>query len=329
MKIARTIVVLAPLIVAGLVSFTWWSARQAEARVPPLGRFVDVGGTRLHYVDRGQGPVIVMVHGLSGNLRNFHALIDRLAKDHRVIAVDRPDCGYSTQLSGEHPDLFAQAAILAEFMRTLDLRRPLLVGHSLGGALSLALALDHPDAVSGLALIAPASGPILDPPAVFKDLNLSSPIARELIAWTLATPIGKLKHEAMLRDVFAPEPVPANFDTDGGGALAGRPREFVTASQDMIRLRSELPRMAPRYAALTLPVDIVFGRQDPLLDYRLHGERLAATIPGARLHLLEGGHMLPITQADAVAALIAQAIAQASERPLAAAAVARAAGDSR
>ncbi|MBO9663324.1 alpha/beta hydrolase [Dokdonella sp.] len=318
MRITRTLVVLAPLIVAGLVSYTWWSARQAEAQVPPLGQFVDVGGMRLHYVDRGQGPVIVMVHGLSGNLRNFHALIDRLAKDHRVIAVDRPDCGYSTRLSGKHPDLFAQAAVLAEFMRTLDLRRPLLVGHSLGGALSLALALDHPEAVSGLVLIAPASGAIVDPPAVFKDLDLTSPLARELVAWTLATLIGKLKHEAMLRDVFAPEPVPANFDVDGGGALAARPLEFVTASQDMVGLRYELPTMVPRYAALTLPVDVVFGRQDPLLDYKLHGERLAAAIPGARLHLLEGGHMLPVTQADTVAALIAQA----AEKPLATTAVA-------
>lgn len=316
MTILRTLLALALLIVAGLVAFTWWSARQAEARVPPLGQFVDVGGARLHYVDRGQGPTIVMVHGLSGNLRNFHALIDRLAQDHRVIAVDRPDCGYSTRASGGHPDLFAQAGILAEFMRTLDLQRPLLVGHSLGGALALALALDHPGAVRGLLLIAPASGETRDPPAVFKGFDLSSPLARELIAWTLAAPVGRLQHEAMLRAVFAPEPVPVNFDLDGGGALAARPQEFVTASQDMVGLRSELPTLAARYSTLELPVDVVFGRQDPLLDYRLHGERLAATIAGARLHLLDGGHMLPVTQADAVAALIAQA----SQRTLAAAA---------
>lgn len=324
MTILRTLVALALLIVAGLAAFTGWSARQAEARVPPLGPFVDVGGVRLHYVDRGQGPAIVMVHGLSGNLRNFHALIDRLAQDHRVIAVDRPDCGYSTRVAGAHPDLFAQAAILAEFMRTLDLQRPLLVGHSLGGALALALALDHPDAVSGLALIAPASGETRDPPAVFKGFDLSSPLARLLVAWTLAAPVGRLQHEAMLRAVFAPEPVPANFDLDGGGALAARPREFVTASQDMVGLRTELPTLAARYATLKLPVDVVFGRQDPLLDYRLHGERLAATIAGARLHLLDGGHMLPVTQPDAVAALIAQA----SRRTLAAAAPS-VAGDSR
>lgn len=313
MKIVRTVAALLGLTVVGLALFSWWSTRQAEARVPPIGRFVDVGDVRLHYLDRGQGPVVVMVHGLSGNLRNFHALIDRLSKDHRVIAIDRPDCGYSTRLSGEHPDLFGQAAIIAEFLRKLELQRPLLVGHSLGGALSLALALDHADVVGALVLISPASQETHEAPAVFKDLDIRSPLAREVIAWTLVAPIGKLKHDRVLQGVFAPEPAPANFDTDGGGALGGRPQEFVTASDDMVSAPAELAAMMPRYRNLTLPVDIVFGTQDPILDYRLHGQRLADAIPGAKLHLLDGGHMIPITQADAVAALIAQA----SERPAA------------
>lgn len=307
MKVVRTVTAGLVLVSAGLVLFTWWSARRAEALAPPIGRFVEIDDVRLHYVDKGSGPVVVMLHGLAGNLRNFHALIDRLATDHRVIALDRPDCGYSATLSGEHPDLHAQAALVARFMDKLDLQRPLLIGHSLGGALALALALDHPDRVSALILIAPATQEIHEPPAVFKDFDIRSAVARNLIGWTLAAPVGSLKHEATLRGVFAPEPVSANFDRDGGGVLGGRPGDFIAASKDMTALPAELAAMAPRYPGIGLPVDIIFGRQDPLLNYQLHGERLAAAIPGARLHLLDGGHMIPITQAGTIAELIRQA----------------------
>ena len=68
-----------------------------ERAVPPLGTIIDLDGERMHYVDRGSGPPIVMIHGLAGNLRNYtYALVDRLTNDFRVIAVDRPGSGYSS-----------------------------------------------------------------------------------------------------------------------------------------------------------------------------------------------------------------------------------------
>ncbi len=141
------------LSILGLALFAALTERQAEAFSPPAGRFIDVGGARLHYLDRGTGPAVVMVHGLGGNLRNFYELIDKLATTCRVVAVDRPGSGYSKMMFGEHPALRAQATIIAQFVHRLGLDRPLLVGHSLGGALSLALALDHPDSVRALVLI--------------------------------------------------------------------------------------------------------------------------------------------------------------------------------
>lgn len=298
---------------AALVVYAAAVARRAQARVPPIGRFVDVEGTRLHYLDRGRGPVVVLLHGLGGNLRNFHALIERLAPDHRVIALDRPGCGYSTPASAVQPDLFGQARIVAAFLRALDLREPLLVGHSMGGALALALALDFPDRLRGLVLISPVSHEVREPPAPFKGLDVRSPVLRRVLAWTLATPLGQLAHERMLAAVFAPEPVPAGFDLAGGGALGARPGNFIAASADMVALPDALAAMTPRYRSLSLPVHVVFGRHDPICPPALHGRPLVAAIPGATLQLVDGGHMIPLTQADAVAALLRKAAASRCE----------------
>ncbi len=295
------------LVIVGLVLFTALIARKAEALAPPTGRFIEVDGARLHYLDRGTGPVVVLVHGLGGNLRNFSGLVDKLAATCRVVAVDRPGSGYSTMISGEHPTLRAQATIIARFLHRLSLDRPLLVGHSLGGALALALALDHLHCVRALVLISTLSQVERAPPAVFKSLNIRSPTLRWLIAWTLMAPLGKLAHQTTLKAVFAPELVPKSFDVDSGGALGLRPHSFIAASKDMITVPGELAIMTLRYPSLAIPVDVIFGRQDPILDYQAHGERLVAALPNATLHLIEGGHMIPFTVADQIVNWIKQA----------------------
>jgi len=295
------------LLIVGLVLFTALTARQAEALAPPSGRFVEVDGARLHYLDRGSGPVVVLVHGLAGNLRNFNGLVDKLAATCRVVAVDRPGSGYSTMMSGSHLTLHAQATVIVRFIQRLGLSRPLLVGHSLGGALSLALALDHPDSVRALVLISTLSQVEHAPPAIFKSLDIRSPTLRWLIAWTLMAPLGKLAHQTALKAVFAPEMVPKSFDVDSGGTLGLRPDSFIAASKDMVTVSDELAAMTPRYPSLSIPVDVIFGRQDPILDYRTHGERLVAALPNATLHVIEGGHMIPVTAPDQIANWIRQA----------------------
>jgi pimeloyl-ACP methyl ester carboxylesterase len=298
------------LLSGGFALFTALTARQAEALAPPIGRFLEVDGARLHYVDRGTGPAVVLVHGLGGNLRNFYAVVDRLAATCRVVAVDRPGSGYSTMISGAHPALRAQATLIARFCGKLGLDRALLVGHSFGGALSLALALEHPDRVGALVLISTLSQVQRERPAIFKALDIHSPFLRWLIAWTVMAPLGKLAHHATLEAVFAPETVPNGFDAESGAGLGLRLGSFIAASKDMITVSDELAIMTPRYPSLALPVDVIFGRQDPILNYRAHGERLVAALPNARLHLIDGGHMIPITVPDQIVHLIRQAAEQ-------------------
>jgi pimeloyl-ACP methyl ester carboxylesterase len=296
---------------ASLTLFTFIAARQAEKLAPPVGRFLEIDNARLHYVDRGAGPVIVMVHGLAGNLRNFYELINRLSVDHRIVAVDRPGCGYSTMRSGEHPGMRAQAALIAQFIRKLELGQPTVVGHSMGGALALALAIDHPDCVNALALIAPLSSVQSAPPKALKILRIKSPIVQWIVAWIFSAPIGKLIHRESLKAVFAPEPLVESFDTSGGGVLGIRPWAFSAACKDMVAISQELAAIPPSYSTLTIPVTITYGRKDALLDYETHGKQLAAALPNGSLHLIEdGGHMILVTQPDHTADLIRQFVRQ-------------------
>jgi len=305
--------------------FTAYTARKVEVLLPATGRCVDVPGARLHVrefegADPG-APAILLVHGLAGQLDHFtYGVTARLAGRHRIVAVDRPGCGYSTRAPGTPADLRTQAAILAALIDRLGLDAPLVVGHSLGGALALALALDHPRHVGGLALVAPLTHMQDEVPPVFAGLTILSPLWRHIVAWTLATPATLRNSRAALDQVFGPEPAPPDFGTRGGGLLGLRPGAFLAASDDLRALPDCLPAQQTRYAELDLPVTVLYGKDDRILDPRAHGQALADKVRGARLELIEGGHMLPVTNPEATAAFILAAAAGCRDgRPAAAA----------
>src|SRR5712671_959249 len=295
MSILLTLVLIVALIVAGLVLFAAYTARKVEAAVPPCGQFIEIGGQRLHYVDTGgTGPAIVMIHGLGGTLWNFtYALVEKLSGEFRVIAVDRPGSGYSARPDDAPAKLSAQANTLAKFIRALRLKQPLLVGHSLGGALSLAIALDHPDCAGALALIAPLTHAQDDVPKPFQGLVVYSPTLRKIIAWTLAIPMAIRRAPDLLKIVFGPDAVPADYPTRGGGLLGLRPKAFYNTSSDLVAVNDDLPGMMTRYGGLTIPLAMLFAKGDRILDYRRQGEAMKQACPALELVLLDAhGHML-------------------------------------
>lgn len=291
--------------------FTLYVKRRVDALLPPRGRFVDVAGARLHLHDAGDGAPILMIHGLAGQLSHYtYGVVARLEREFRVVAVDRPGSGHSTRAPDACADLSAQARALADLIDQLGLRRPLVVGHSLGGAVALTLALEHPDRVGGLALIAPLTRMPDATPPVFKGLTIASPGLRRFVAWTLAVPASIRQSRAALAQVFGPEAVPADFATRGGGLLGLRPQAFLAASLDLQALPDCLPRLQQRWRELRLPVAVLYGKDDRILDWRRNGRDLVDQLPGARQELVEGGHMLPVTNPDACAAFIRAAAAE-------------------
>ncbi len=297
---------------AGLVLFTHLTVRRVEAALPPSGRFIEVPGARLHVVDRGRGPALLLVHGLAGQLGHFtYGIVDELATHYRVVAVDRPGSGYSQRPPGASASLGAQADALAALIEQLALGRVVVAGHSLGGALALTLAQRHPQCVAGLALVAPLTHPMQHIPAAFRGLMIGRPWMRALVAWTLAVPLSTAMREQLLRAVFAPEAVPADFATRGGGLLGLRPSHFIAACTDLAAIPEDLPRLVQGYGTMRLPVSILYGRSDRILDPAAQGATLAAELPGAELTLIEGGHMLPVTAPKRTAQFIREAAARA------------------
>ncbi|CAN7386416.1 alpha/beta fold hydrolase [Massilia sp. LjRoot122] len=292
-----------------LAAFSHRTARRIEAFLPPTGSFVEVEGVRLHVRDEGSGPAILLIHGLGGQMAHFnYGAVRALSTRYRVVAVDRPGSGHSTRPAGVPADLSTQARAIAALVERLGLERPTVVGHSLGGATALTLALDHPDRVGALALVAPLTHAPEGVPPAFRALTIETAWLRRLFAATLAVPLGIVASKGVLQEVFGPEAVPRDFPTRGGGLLSLRPGQFLASSADLQALAGHLPGLEQRYAqlnALRLPVHVLFGRDDRLLDWRANGQALVDKVPGVRLELVEGGHMLPVTQPDVTAGFIA------------------------
>jgi pimeloyl-ACP methyl ester carboxylesterase len=301
------------LLGAILVLFTTWTARKVESALPPKGRFIEVPGARLHVREFGEAdgerPPIVMIHGLAGQLSHYtYGVAGKLSARHRVVVVDRPGSGYSTRAPETSADLSTQAAAIAALIRSLGAGPAFVVGHSLGGAVALTLALEHPQQVAGLGLLAPLTHIREDVPPVFKGLTIESPFVRKLVAWTLAIPASIKNSAPTLEVVFGPEAVPKDFATKGGGLLSLRPSAFLSASSDLQALPERLPLVQARYGELRVPVSVLYGKDDRILDWKANGQALVDKVPGARLELIEGGHMLPVTQVDKTAEFIEAAI---------------------
>ena len=297
--------------IVGTALFNRSMKKKAEAAVPPDGTFIEIDGNRLHYVERGRrdAPAMVLIHGLAGQLRNFgRPLVEDLERDYRLLLVDRPGSGWSTRAPEAASSLWHQAATMAKFIRALDLERPIIVGHSLGGALALTIAAEHPDLVRRLLLICPLTQDQAEVPKAFKGLEIRSPLVRRLVAHSIAVPLGILNEEKIMGQVFGPEPVPEDFAVAGGGALGARPEAFYEASSEMVALEHQLALLVQLYPKIRAPVRILFAEGDQLLDPQTHGAAAVRQLADASLELVPGGHMLPFTQPEMTARWIRKGV---------------------
>ena len=159
----------------------------------------------------------------------------------------------------------------------------------------MCLALDFPEKIRGLALLAPLTMPTQAPAEVFAGLNLRRAWIRRLVSETLAIPTTIRMAEQNMAAIFGPDAVPAEYAVQGGGMLGLRPVSFRNTSRDFLASGKDLGFMVKGYAGLQVPVSILFGRQDQVLDAAVHGEALVAKHPHITLHQIDGGHMLPLT----------------------------------
>lgn len=285
MLITLTLIV---LLVAGLMVWTKLKTREIEARYPPAGEMIDVGGYKLHavHVPRPAGadlPALVFIHGASGNLLDqsvpFRPKLEGRAE---MLFIDRPGHGWSERGGAANATPDGQANAIAAAMEAKGITSAIIIGHSFGGAIAASFALAHPEMTSGLVFLAPATHSW--PGGIAWYYNLTQlPVIGPLFANTLALPAGLTRLESGSVCVFAPNPKPDDYITSTAPALVLRPGAFRNNAVDVANLKPYVSRVAPRYSEIRTPTVIITGDSDSVVLAHIHSEGLARDIEGAEL----------------------------------------------
>lgn len=292
----------------------------AEAAFPPEGRLLRVGGHQVHAVvmgpEAGEAPDLVLIHGASGNTRDMtFSLAPRLAENYRVIVFDRPGLGYTDPIEDTGAGLLRQAELLAEAARALGAEAPIVMGHSYGGAVALAWAVEQPEAVSALVAVSAASHPWESGLSAYYRV-LSHPVLGPAVIPPLTAFISESRVKAAVSEVFAPDPVPNGYLSHFGAGLTLRRDSLRSNALQRAGLLEEIKALAPRYPGIRVPTEIVHGTADTTVGLKIHSEPLARAIPGATLTRLSGtGHMPHHAREDDVIDAIDRAAARAGLRP--------------
>ncbi|KMK67213.1 alpha/beta fold hydrolase [Puniceibacterium sp. IMCC21224] len=312
----KTLAILSIAVLGGCSALieTRASTREADALRdwPPLGQFVDVGGGRqVHAFVTGQGPDLVLIHGASGNLRDFtFDFVDRVRNNYRVIVFDRPGLGYTDRVgdsfggafntSAESPE--QQAAMLWSAADRLSVTNPIVLGHSYGGSVAMAWGLNHP--ASALVIVSGATMPWpgkLGPSYTVLGSGLGGAVVPPFVT---AFASQETINDAV-RSVFAPNAAPDGYAQYVGPGLTLRRESLRANARQVNSLRPHLVQMSARYPSLDLPIELIHGDADTTVPIDVHARPLDALLPNSALNVLPGvGHMphhvQPQTVVDAI-----------------------------
>ena len=277
--------------------------RAAESAHPPIGRFLEVDGIDVHYIEKGEGPPVVFLHGNGASVEDFviSGLMDRLAENHRVIAIDRPGYGYTGRPRLRVWTAAAQAALLRRVVQRLGARKPVVVGHSWGAIVAMAWALAHEEELAGAVLMSGYYYPtprrdvlVLSPPGI--------PVIGDLMRYTISPPLSRLIAPKLIQRIFTPNPVPRRFAERFPLEMALRPWQLRASAEELGFMIPWAAAHQGRYGGLRLPVTIITGDDDHIITAARQSMRLHRDIPHSDLRVLPGlGHMIHYFAQDEIA----------------------------
>ena len=225
--------------------------RAAERAFPPDGQFVIIDGRRVHAVVTGSGPDLVLIHGSSGNTRDFtHSFVDHVKERYRVIVFDRPGLGWSDRLPHDAECIHAQARQLRKAALALGADRPIVLGQSYGAAVALAWAIDAPDAVAAVVNVSGPSHPWDGPLDLLYRIN-SHPLGAAVIVPLITAFVSVSRATSDLDTVFAPQLVPAGYVSYAAvpltlkrSALRANASHRATLNDEITALAAQIPRVS-------------------------------------------------------------------------------------
>lgn len=314
------------ILIAVVIGLTQWRATareaRAEAETPPVGDFITVDGVRVHYEIRGSGPDLVLLHGASGNLKDFTlSFADQLTDRYRVIMFDRPGLGY-TERPNDHGGPFnnaeeppeKQAALLIAAADQIGVKDPIVLGHSFGGIVALAWGLARPEDTKALVLVAAVSEPWPG------ELGWTYTVNGSFLGGALFVPlVTAFLPQSYISDsigsIFAPQSAPEGYADHIGTGLTLRRESTRANAQQVNALRPHVVEMQKNYGSLKMPIEAIHGDADTIVPLVVHSEVLMGDVPNGALSVLPGaGHMPQHTHQPEVIAAIDRAASRAGLR---------------
>jgi pimeloyl-ACP methyl ester carboxylesterase len=285
--------------ITGRLKQRYIASRVAHDYPQAISRFITVDDARLHFVIKGSGRPVVLIHGNPGSCQDWSKLYGPLASHYCAFAFDRPGHGHSDRPNHRPITVDVQAAMLHQALKDLRVEQPILVGHSWGGALALAYALEFQDDLSGLVLLAPAAYESDDGVSFLTKLP-ALPVIGDLINFIFTPLLGASVVREDLQKAFSPDPVPKHYLRRVLSEWT-RPRKVKWYSVDDALLNGSLPKFTDRYSDIRVPVTIVTGDSDLIVPANENAHRLYGALPHAELIVLEKtGHQIPFTRPNAI-----------------------------
>ena len=282
-------------------------AKNAENDNPPAGHFLEVNGVRLHYVERGSGVPLVLLHGNGSMIQDFESsgLIDLAAGNYRVIVFDRPGFGHSDRPRNVVWTPAAQAELINSALERLGISHAIVCGHSWGASVAVALALRYPKVVQGLVLASGYYYPTLHPDVVALSAP-AVPLVGDVLRYTISPIVSRIMWPVLMTKIFGPRSVPKKFE--------GFPKEMALRPSQIRASAAESALMIPgafdfqdEYANLKMPVSIIAGEEDRLINIDEQSHRLHGNIAQSKFHRVPGaGHMVHQTATSSVMSAINQ-----------------------
>jgi pimeloyl-ACP methyl ester carboxylesterase len=262
---------------------------------PPLGAFLEIEGVRLHYVDQGRrgAPVLVMLHGNGVFLQDmvFSGLLDAATLKFRVICFDRPGFGHSSRSRRFSWNANLQAAIISRALTRLNVDNVIVLGHSWGTLVALAMAARKDSLVKGLVLVSGYYFPTWRFDGMIAGVA-ALPIVGDLLRYTISPLSTWLALPALAKKAFSPKPVPAIVKERYPRTLLICPRQLRAVAEDGALMVSSAKALSTSYSQITCPTSIFVGLGDAIVDSE-QAIRLQKVMPRAELKRFPDlGHML-------------------------------------